>query len=277
MSKYYVKKQSWKEISRNEKQQKQNSNFFSKNLKKIYPISLQKRSCSPISLSSLSLSLSQNSIDSSLTDPSSPPFDHKTLSSALLFISPAAAQPSPNDVVVPCEEELVPRSKMFELLAMCGLLMDFNWTDILKRRELLRVAFAGFDPNKVSKMGEKDITNIISNKDLALAERRVRCIVDNAKCITKVARECGSFSCYMWEYVSYKPVINKLKHSRNVPLRSPKAEVISKDLLSRGFRFVGPVIVYSFMQAAGMTVDHLVHCFRYGDCVNLAERPWRHF
>lgn len=168
-------------------------------------------------------------------------------------------------------------NKLFELLAMCGLLMDFNWTEILKRRELLREAFGGFDSNKVSKMGEKEMANIICNKDLGLAERRVRCIVDNAKCITKVARECGSFSCYMWEYVSYKPVINKLKHSRNVPLRSPKAEVISKDLVSRGFRFVGPVIVYSFMQAAGMTVDHLVDCFRYEECVNLAERPWRHF
>ncbi|KAG6426178.1 hypothetical protein SASPL_110396 [Salvia splendens] len=64
---------------------------------------------------------------------------------------------------------------------------------------------------------------------------------------------------------------------KNVPLRSPKAEIISKDLVTSGFRYVGPVIVYSFMQAAGMTVDHLLHCYRYGDCVDLAERPWRHF
>ena len=80
----------------------------------------------------------------------------------------------------------------------------------------------------------------------------------------------------MWGYVNYKPTINKYKHPRNVPLKTPKAEAISRDLLKRGFRFVGPVIVYSFMQAAGLTIDHLVDCFRYSECVGLAERPWRH-
>ena len=80
----------------------------------------------------------------------------------------------------------------------------------------------------------------------------------------------------MWGYVNYKPTINKYKYPRNVPLRTPKAEAISRDLLKRGFRFVGPVIVYSFMQAAGLTIDHLVDCFRYSECVGLAERPWRH-
>lgn len=80
----------------------------------------------------------------------------------------------------------------------------------------------------------------------------------------------------MWNYVNYKPIINRFRHPRNVPLRTPKAETISKDLLKKGFRFVGPVIVYSFMQASGMTIDHLVDCFRHNDCVNLAERPWRH-
>ncbi|KAL0380670.1 UNVERIFIED_CONTAM: DNA-3-methyladenine glycosylase 1 [Sesamum angustifolium] len=153
--------------------------------------------------------------------------------------------------------------QLFELLAMCGLLMDFNWTEIVKRRQLLRQAFAGFDPKKVAKMGEKEIVEIASNKELTLAESRVE-------------REYGSFGSYMWEYVSFKPMINKFRYPRNVPLRSPKAEAISKDLMRRGFRFVGPVIVYSFMQAAGMTIDHLVGCFRYKECVNLAERPWRH-
>ncbi|KAK8537410.1 hypothetical protein V6N12_043575 [Hibiscus sabdariffa] len=81
---------------------------------------------------------------------------------------------------------------------------------------------------------------------------------------------------FMWGYVSYKATINKYKYPRNVPLRTPKAEAISKDLLKHGFRLVGPVIVYSFMQAAGLTIDHLVDCFRYNECLTLAERPWRH-
>ncbi|KAL0446968.1 UNVERIFIED_CONTAM: DNA-3-methyladenine glycosylase 1 [Sesamum latifolium] len=308
MSKQYAKKQAL-EKSRNivsREKDKSSTNLFSKHLKRIYPIGLQ-RTCSALSLSSLSLSLSQNSTDSSLTD-SSTPIDQK-ISLALRLIAPAERREAPLPKIVqqpslnvPSEEvtrrcnwitknsdkvyvqfhdecwgvPVYDDNQLFELLAMCGMLMDFNWTEILKRRELLREFFAGFDPNNVSKMGEKEILDIASNKELTLAESRVRCIVDNAKCITKVARECGSFSSYMWEYVSYKPVINKFRYPRNVPLRSPKAEIISKDLVRRGFRFVGPVIVYSFMQAAGMTIDHLVDCFRYDECVNLAERPWRH-
>ncbi|KAK4423656.1 DNA-3-methyladenine glycosylase 1 [Sesamum alatum] len=310
MSKQYAKKQAL-EKTRNiivsREKEKSNSNLFSKHLKRIYPIGLP-RTCSALSLSSLSLSLSQNSTDSSLTD-SSTPIDQK-ISLALRLIAPAERREAPLPKIVqqqpsldvPSEEgtrrcnwitknsdkvyvqfhdecwgvPVYDDNQLFELLAMCGMLMDFNWTEILKRRELLREAFAGFDPNNVSKLGEKEILDIASNKELTLAESRVRCIVDNAKCITKVARECGSFSSYMWEYVSYKPVINKFRYPRNVPLRSPKAEIISKDLVRRGFRFVGPVIVYSFMQAAGMTIDHLVDCFRYKECVNLAERPWRH-
>ncbi|KAJ6322140.1 hypothetical protein OIU77_012090 [Salix suchowensis] len=167
-------------------------------------------------------------------------------------------------------------NQLFELLALSGMLMDYNWTEILKRKELFREAFNGFDPNIVAKMGEKEIMEIASKKAIMLAESRVRCIVDNAKCILKIAGEFGSFSNYMWGNVSFKPTINRYKYPRNVQLRSPKAEAISKDLLKRGFRFVGPVIVYSFMQAAGLTIDHLVDCYRYSECVSLAERPWRH-
>lgn len=97
-------------------------------------------------------------------------------------------------------------------------------------------------------------------------------ILDN----TQIVKEFGSFSSYVWAYVDFKPVINRYRYPRNVPLRTPKAEALSRDLLKRGFRFVGPVIVYSFMQAAGMSIDHLVDCFRFGECVSIAERPWRH-
>ncbi|CAN0896248.1 Probable GMP synthase [glutamine-hydrolyzing] [Linum grandiflorum] len=167
-------------------------------------------------------------------------------------------------------------SQLFELLALCGMLMDYNWTEILKRKELIRKSFAGFDPNIVAKMDENEIMDIVSDKAISLAECRVRCIVDNAKCILKIVREFGSFSSYMWGHMNHKPTINKFRYPRNVPLRSPKAEAMSRELLRRGFRFVGPVIVYSFMQAAGLTIDHLVDCFRYKECVALAERPWRH-
>ncbi|KAI9170246.1 hypothetical protein LWI28_024973 [Acer negundo] len=286
--------------------------ILSKHLKKVYPIGLQ-RSNSSLSFSSLSLSLSQNSNDSSITADSSTPLEQK-ISLALRLISQhperrsevsAAAknvqhQPhqsldngdgefrrcnwitkNSDKVYVAFHDECwgVPvydDSQLFELLAMSGMLMDYNWTEILKRKELFREAFAGFDPKIVAKMGEKEIFEISSDKAIMLAESRVRCILDNAKCIMKIVDEYGSFSSYMWGQVNYKPMINKFRYPRNVPLRTPKAEVISKELLRRGFRFVGPVIVNSFMQAAGLTIDHLVDCFRYSECVSLAERPWRH-
>ncbi|KAG5237038.1 DNA-3-methyladenine glycosylase [Salix suchowensis] len=285
--------------------------LFSKHLKRIYPIGLH-RSTSSLSLSSVSLSLSQNSNDSSLTDSSAVPLEQK-ISLALRLISPLERREVPaarnfqpqqqqqqnqdsNDgelkrcnwitknsdkVYVAFHDECwgVPvydDNQLFELLALSGMLMDYNWTEILKRKEVFREAFDEFDPNIVSKKGEKEIMEIASNKAIMLAESRVRCIVDNSRCIVKIAREFGSFSNYMWGNVNFKPTINRYRYPRNVPLRSPKAEAISKDLLKRGFRFVGPVIVCSFMQAAGLTIDHLVDCFRYSECVSLAERPWRH-
>ncbi|KAF5945475.1 hypothetical protein HYC85_015703 [Camellia sinensis] len=284
--------------------EKTNNGFLSKHLKKVYPISLHK-SISTLSLSSLSLSLSQNSNDSSLTD-STISLDQK-ISLALRLIAPPERRdvpvlaknvqqhsPSPtgegmkrcNWITKNSDKTYVQfhddcwgvpvydDNELFELLAMSSMLMDYNWTEILKRKELFRETFAGFDPNTVAKMGEKEIMEIASNKAIMLTESRVRCIVDNAKCI--IVREFGSFSSYMWAYVDYKPAINRYRYPRNVPLRSPKAEAISRDLLKRGFRFAGPVIVYSFMQAAGMTIDHLVDCFRFSECVSIAERPWRH-
>ncbi|CAI8583421.1 unnamed protein product [Vicia faba] len=290
-----------------------NQSFFhnrNNNLKKVYPIGLQ-QSTSSLSLSSVSLSLSQNSNDSSQAD-SLTPLDEK-ISLALRLISASSherrestvpktihQQPSPGVITEPGELKRcnwitknsdmlyiefhdecwgVPAyddNKLFELLAMSGLLMDYNWTEIIKRKEPLREVFAGFDPYIVAKMEEKEIIEIASNKALSLADSRVMCIVDNAKCIMKVVRECGSFSSYIWGFVNHKPIINKYKYPRNVPLRSPKAEALSKDMVKRGFRFVGPVIVHSFMQAAGLTIDHLVDCYRHSECVSLAERPWRH-
>jgi DNA-3-methyladenine glycosylase I len=90
----------------------------------------------------------------------------------------------------------------------------------------------------------------------------------------QVAKEFGSFSGYMWGHVNHRPVVSKYKHHKYIPFRTPKSEAVSKDLVRRGFRLVGPVIIYSFMQAAGMVIDHLVDCFRFPECVHLAERSW---
>nr|VDD42350.1 unnamed protein product [Brassica oleracea] len=282
-----------------EKETKQTSNFFAKHLKRIYPITLQRSTSSSFSLSSISLSLSQNSTDSSATDSTSTLEQRISLALGLIssprrretFVPKTIPQQQDrrlyedfksdepkrcnwitkksDEVYVTFHDQqwgvpVYDDNLLFEFLAMSGMLMDYNWTEILKRKELFsREAFCEFDPNLVANMGEKEITEIASNKAIMLQESRV-------------VKEFGSFSSYMWGFMDYKPIINKFKYSRNVPLRSPKAEIISKDMIKRGFRFVGPVIVHSFMQAAGLTIDHLVDCFRHGDCVSLAERPWRH-
>lgn len=165
-------------------------------------------------------------------------------------------------------------NQLFELLALSGMLIDHNWTEILKRRDMYTEAFAGFDPNVVAKMDENEIAAISANKELKLAECRVRCVIENAKCIRKVAKEFGSFSGYIWGHMNHRPMVGKYKHHKYIPLRTPKSEAVSKDLIRRGFRLVGPVIVYNFMQASGMVIDHLVGCFRFAECVRLAERSW---
>ncbi|KAI3719948.1 hypothetical protein L6452_20854 [Arctium lappa] len=299
--------------TRRNKEKQSTQSLLSKHLKKVYPVGIHKTS-SLLSLSSLSLTLSHNS-SGSFTDSSSTLEQTISSALHLIAPTPArreqpvaktsivhAPVPQPSLDPTDCEEGLrrcnwitknsdkvyvqfhdecwgVPvydDNQLFELLSLCGMLMDYNWTEILKRKNLFREAFVGFEPNVVAKMGENDIMEIASNKDIMLAESRVRSIVENAKCILKIAKAHGSFSGYMWGSVNYKPTINRCRHPRNVPLRTPKAEAISKDLLKHGFRLVGPVIVYSFMQAAGMSIDHLVDCFRFSECVNLAERPWRH-
>ncbi|KAF8747748.1 hypothetical protein HU200_013154 [Digitaria exilis] len=165
-------------------------------------------------------------------------------------------------------------NRLFELLSLSGMLIDHNWTEILKRRDMYREVFADFDPSTVARMDDDAIAEISSNKELKLAESRVRCIVENAKCIQKVGKEFGSFSGYMWGHVNHRPVVGKYRHHKYIPFRTPKSEAVSKDLVRRGFRLVGPVIVYSFMQAAGIAIDHLVDCFRFNECVRLAERSW---
>ncbi|KAE9454463.1 hypothetical protein C3L33_13639, partial [Rhododendron williamsianum] len=293
MSKENVQRHAMEKNRNPREKEKPNHGFLSKHLRKVYPIS-RRRSCSPLSLSSLSLSLSQNSNDSTLTDYSIP-LDQE-ISFALRRIVPIERRDFPmgaknvHQHIPDSSSEGLRRcnwitknsdktyvqfhddcwgvpvyddNQLFELLALSGMLMDYNWTEILKRKELFREAFAEFDPNTVAKMGEKEIIEIASNKAVMLAESRI-------------VKEFGSFSSYVWAYVDFKPVINRYRYPRNVPLRTPKAEALSRDLLKRGFRFVGPVIVYSFMQAAGMSIDHLVDCFRFGECVSIAERPWRH-
>ncbi|XP_027072903.1 uncharacterized protein LOC113776143 [Coffea eugenioides] len=157
--------------------------------------------------------------------------------------------------------------RLFELLVLCGALSELTWPSILSRRQIFREVFADFDPTVVAKLNEKKIIAPGSTASSLLSELRLRAIIENARQISKVIDEFGSFDKYIWSFVNHKPLVSRFRYPRQIPVKTPKADVISKDLMRRGFRCVGPTVVYSFMQVAGLTNDHLVSCFRFQDCM----------
>ncbi|CAN0862444.1 Probable GMP synthase [glutamine-hydrolyzing] [Linum grandiflorum] len=160
--------------------------------------------------------------------------------------------------------------KLFELLSLCGALAELAWPAILDKRQMFREIFLDFDPVVVSKLNEKKFVMAGSPAHSLLSEQKLRSILENARQICKVRAEFGSFDKYIWNFVNQKATINSFRYSRQVPVKTSKAEVISKDLVRRGFRCIGPTVIYSFMQAAGLTNDHLISCYRHHEC-SIAE------
>ncbi|KAL8502086.1 hypothetical protein ACS0TY_021268 [Phlomoides rotata] len=157
--------------------------------------------------------------------------------------------------------------KLFELLSFSTALAELAWPAILSKRPIFRDVFLDFDPIAVSKLNDKKIATPGSPASSLLSEVKLRAIIENAHQICKIIDEVGSFDRYIWGFVNYKPIISQFRYHRQVPIKTSKADTISKDLVRRGFRGVGPTVVYSFMQVAGITNDHLISCFRYQDCI----------
>ncbi|CAK7336305.1 unnamed protein product [Dovyalis caffra] len=161
--------------------------------------------------------------------------------------------------------------KLFELLSLSGALAELTWPVILNKRHIFREVFLDFDPIAASKLNERRIALPGSPASSLLSELKLRSIIENARQICKVINEFGSFDKYIWNFVNHKPIISQFRYSRQVPVKTPKAELISKDLVKRGFRSVGPTVIYSFMQVAGLTNDHLTSCFRFQECTTKGE------
>ncbi|KAG4927466.1 hypothetical protein JHK85_053952 [Glycine max] len=159
--------------------------------------------------------------------------------------------------------------KLFELLSFSGALAELTWPTILSKRQLFREVFLDFDPSAVSRMNEKKIAAPGSPANSLLSELRLRSIIENGRqmCI----EEFGSFDTFIWNFVNHKTIVSQFRYPRQVPVKSPKAEFISKDLVRRGFRSVGPTVIYTFMQVAGLTNDHIISCFRFKECTSNAE------
>ena len=153
--------------------------------------------------------------------------------------------------------------KLFEFLVLEGMQAGLSWATILRKRENFRAAFDGFDPVKVADYDARKVRALLSDPGIVRNRLKVKAAVGNAKAFLSVQKEFGSFDAYSWRFVGGRPKVNGWRSLSQIPARSPQAEQMSRDMLSRGFRFVGPTIVYSHMQATGMVNDHLVGCFRY--------------
>jgi DNA-3-methyladenine glycosylase I len=152
---------------------------------------------------------------------------------------------------------------LFEFLTLEGAQAGLSWLTILRKREGYRAAFDGFDPARVGSYGEAKVRELLANPEIVRNRRKIEATIGNARAFGEVQLEFGSFSRYIWGFVDGRPIQNSWASLDQVPPKTPLAERISRDLFRRGFRFVGPTIVYAHMQATGMVNDHLVGCFRH--------------
>ncbi|MDR3623697.1 MAG: DNA-3-methyladenine glycosylase I [Chlamydiales bacterium] len=159
--------------------------------------------------------------------------------------------------------------KHFEFLILEGAQAGLSWQTILKRREGYRNAFADFDPVKVATFTEKDVENLLQNPGIIRNRLKIRSVLSNAKHFLAIQKEFGSFDAYLWQFVSNKTIHNHWEIHVQVPAKTKEAETLSKDLKKRGFTFVGPTIMYAYMQAVGLVNDHLTSCFRHKQVLNL--------
>ena len=153
--------------------------------------------------------------------------------------------------------------RWFEFLILEGAQAGLSWDTILQKRERYRQVLDGFDPSEVAEFDAKKTRKLLSDPGIVRNRLKIKATVRNAQAFLQVQKEFGSFDSYMWQFVGGTPIRNRWKTHRSVPAKTPLAEALSKDLLKRGFRFVGPTICYAFMQATGIVNDHLLGCFRY--------------
>jgi DNA-3-methyladenine glycosylase I len=152
---------------------------------------------------------------------------------------------------------------LFEFLVLEGAQAGLSWHTVLKKRENYRAAFDNFEAAKIARYGDKKIAGLMGNAGIIRNRLKILGAIQNAKSFLKLQDEFGSFDAYSWRFVDGRPVVNRFKHMKDVPARTPVSDAMSRDMLQRGFKFFGPTICYAHMQAVGMVNDHLVTCFRH--------------
>ncbi len=161
---------------------------------------------------------------------------------------------------------------LFEFITLEGAQAGLSWSAILKKREGYRLAFDGFDAEKIARYDGVKVSALLSDPGIVRNQLKIGSTVTNAQAFLSIQDEWGGFSNYIWSFVDGRPIQNAWQSLSEIPAKTPLAEALSKDLKKRGFRFVGPTIIYAHMQATGMVNDHLVDCFRYPEIIAMSER-----
>lgn len=154
---------------------------------------------------------------------------------------------------------------LFELLILEGAQAGLSWLTILRKRPAYRRAFDGFDPRKVARYSAARVGRLMNDAGIVRNRAKIEATIANARAFIAVQREHGSFDAYIWQFVGGRPTQNAWRRHGDCPTETDASRAMSRDLLARGFRFVGPTICYAFMQATGMVNDHLRDCFRWSE------------
>lgn len=152
---------------------------------------------------------------------------------------------------------------MFEFLILEGMQAGLSWMTILKKRENFRRALGRFDPEVVARFDERKAAELLADPGIIRNRQKIQAAIQNARAFLQIQEEFGSFDAYIWRFVGGAPKNNAWKTIREIPSQTQESQAMSKDLLRRGLRFVGPTICYAHMQATGMVNDHTVDCFRH--------------
>ncbi len=155
--------------------------------------------------------------------------------------------------------------RLFEMLVLEGMQAGLSWATILNKRENFRRAFDGFDPARIANYDAHKVASLLADSGIIRNPLKIKSAIANAKAFLAVKAEFGSFDVFIWGMVGGKPIVNRWRELEQLPAATAESKATSRELIGRGFRFVGPTIVYAHMQATGMVNDHLVNCFRYGE------------
>jgi DNA-3-methyladenine glycosylase I len=161
---------------------------------------------------------------------------------------------------------------LYEKLMLDGFQAGLSWITILRKRDNFRKAFDGFQPEKIARYTPKKIAALMQDEGIVRNRSKIEGAIASARSWLDIQEKGGGFSNLLWGHLDGRPKVNMFKTTKSVPAETPLSKAMSKDLASRGFKFVGPTIVYAFMQAVGMVNDHLVSCHRHAECQALAKR-----